>query len=191
MNERTNQYRKAFSATLDAYHAVKTVSRSSSVSAFYAVLANGTHGSRCPNETLPSVLDYLADVELAAKAVMSFPDYVDFKSRFFEQYPEDGHEKTWDRQRDAVGRELIERGIFPTTRYLFLHSNHQQRQCKCGDKSHKAANSAESVWCQTCDTNLLFHAVGRTETLPSFSRYWCSDCAARLYNQGWTNGKAA
>jgi ribosomal protein S27E len=172
---------------IEQYHQLKTISRSSSVQAFYSVLSSGVHGSRNPNEALPSTLDFISDVDLCAKSVLSLADYAGFYRRYFDQYPPLDFEKSYmkpDMLRDSVGKELIEREVVPIPQYLFLHSNLQQVQCKCGDRSHRAVRSAESVWCQSCRTNLLFHPGGRTETLPKFSRYWCEECTKKEFHYG-------
>jgi hypothetical protein len=108
MQTRLLKYKAAFEKVTEIYYEVKSVSYTSSCTGFYDRIANQTaSASKRVGRVTVSPLDLIADVELAAKSVLTPMSY----SKFMR-----GVTSVEDKIR--IGRVFVARKIHPLHKYL-------------------------------------------------------------------------
>jgi hypothetical protein len=174
-------WRHVFSVVLDEYKELQSVQGTPSAEQFYKALAKeGVKGSRNPKEVLPNVLDFMADVVLAAKSALSVQEYAQFKRAYLDtDIP--GANLGLRSLQEKVGMAFLSRRIYPSSLYFSSGVGQESKACVCGDKEHKAA-ATSTVWCVGgCGKNTLHHPVGMFDKHPIHGHTicWCQVCSAR------------
>ncbi len=138
---------------------------------------------------LPCSLDFVADVELAAKAVLS-PEHYKFFLRFFLDQDWDNAvrllneedrvnlERTKSKIQVVLGREFKARSLHPVNLYMHAQSNSLgKKRCKCIDGAHEQAAGDSDLWCVGgCRLNMAYHTPAHWVVTSSKIRLWCEDC---------------
>jgi len=105
--ERLCYYRKIFQLTVDLYRETRETASSASCAVFWERVGKN-NGVERVGRVAPSSSDFVADMELAAKKVLSEEDY----SLFLSGKP------ISENLEAKVSRELTRRGIWPFKGYL-------------------------------------------------------------------------
>lgn len=112
-------FRRVFYSTIQHYAEAKVVHETNSCEKFYRALTDrsGCSGSNA-RLVYVSAMDFVADVELAAKAVLTPDQYERFVEVFGSEEAPLYPESRFKRMAERVGAELVRRRIHPVRGYM-------------------------------------------------------------------------
>lgn len=174
-------WRDVYNSVIEQYAELKATRGTPSSEQFYDFLEKqGIKGTKNPKVVLPNSLDFIADVELAAKASLHPDEYVRFKKAVVE-----GEEYTrsigWRNIQEKVGKMLLARRIYPSALYFSSSVGQKIKRCSCGSKEHSAVETSQVFCAGGCGLNTLWHEVGMFDKHPLYGHTicWCIVCTEK------------
>lgn len=172
-------WRMIFNSILGKYAELHSIATASGCSSLY--LDKETVNSHRPEA--PNLIDFLTDVELAARQVLNDEEFIFYK-KVFQERDEDTYKRKkdslntetfrhWESNiKEKVGKILKFKRIHPMSMYMNVPASHYVQQCKCGNKAH-TGDKEYGIWCAGgCKKNMMCHDIGRRQD----NKVWCIEC---------------